>query len=132
MGAPRANSTTAHTPLFFSLPPSSCVYRSVIMHSPSVSLSLDLFLFVIFWYFFPLISCASSSSFPFCCRSVVLRLYLRVPWHSCVAIFFLLLFYFPHYCVFHITIHILSCSVSFYLEKDGRKMAALLPVGFYF
>lgn len=100
MGAPRANSTTAsaHTPLFFSLPPSSCVYRSLITHSASVSL----FLFVIFRYFFPVISCASSSSFPFCCRSVVLRPYLRVPWHSCVAIFlFVVVLFSTLLCISH-------------------------------
>lgn len=100
------------TPLSFcfSLPPSSCVYHSVITHSPSNCL---FFLFVIFQYFSFLISWASSSSFPFCCRSVVLRPFLGVSWHPHVMIFFLLLFYFPHCCVFHITIHILYYSVSF-------------------
>ncbi len=114
MGAPRANSTTAsaHTPLFcFSLPPSSCVYRSVITHSPSNCLFLFFICDISVFLFSHLMSVFFL--FPFCCRSVVLRPFLRVSWHPHVTIFFLLLFYFPHCCVFHITIHILYYSVSF-------------------
>ncbi len=40
-------------------------------HAFSFQLFLSLFLFVIFWNFSSLISWASSSSFPFCCRSVI-------------------------------------------------------------
>ncbi len=115
MGAPRANSTTAsaHTPLFLFLSPSIFMCLSFCHHAFSFQLFLSLFLFVIFRYFSSLTSWASSSSFPFCCRSVILCPFLRVSWHPHVTILFLLLFYFPHCCVFHITINKLHYSVYF-------------------
>lgn len=112
MGAPRANSTTAsaHTLSFcFSLPPSSCVYRSVIMHSPSNRL------FFYLWYFGISLLSSGERLFPLFPSVVVLSFSApsSVSWHPHVTILFLLLFYFPHCCVFHITIHKLYYSVYF-------------------
>ncbi len=134
MGAPRANSTTAsaHTPLFLFLSPSIFMCLSFCHHAFSFQLSLSLFYL---WYFgisllssherllplFPSVvvlsfSAPSSESpgirtlqFSFCCCSI---------FHTVVC--FTLLF--------------ISSIILFlfYLENDGRKMAALLPVGYYF
>lgn len=106
------------TPLFFSL--SLHLHVSIVLSSRIPLLSLSFYL----WYFGISFLSSRARLLPLFPSVVVLSFSAPTsesPGIRALQFSFLLLFYFPHYCVFHITIHILSYSVSFYLENYCRE-----------
>jgi len=110
---------------------SSCVYHFVIMHSPSNCF----FLFFYLWY--SGISRLSPRERLLPLFPSVVALSFSAPSSESPGIR-TLRFYFCCCSIFHTVVCFTLLFISsiilfiFYLENDGRKMAALLPVGYYF